>query len=135
MIITYAMIRAKMTQPYARSLTGDAAKVVEEVVNQGIDAHLEACFCPDRGDKYEQVEQGGECALNCIVSPASLPVLLRRLDYMGVNDDDPIKADEATELCTEILEDLGVCVGGEIYQVVSPADEGEEEEEGDGEDG
>jgi hypothetical protein len=62
----------------------DEIQAVIDAVNQGIDAHLEACYCPERGDHYA----GGQrkagtlvlCrTLDCVVSPESLPVLLRRL--------------------------------------------------------
>lgn len=84
--VTYDAVRAAMNgDPFTMSLTDtDEIQAVIDAVNQGIDAHLEACFCPDRGDRYE----GGKrkagklvlChSLDCSVSPASLPVLLRRL--------------------------------------------------------
>ena len=31
----------------------DEIKAVIAAVNEGIDGHLEACYCPDRGDRYE----------------------------------------------------------------------------------
>jgi hypothetical protein len=84
--VTYNAVRSAMHgQPYTMSLTGsDEIRAVVDAVNQGIDSHLEACFCPQRGDSYE----GGKrkagrltlCrTLECVVSPESLPVLLRRL--------------------------------------------------------
>ena len=84
--VTYNAVRSAMDgQPYTMSLTGtDEIRAVVDAVNQGIDSHLEACFCPQRGDSYE----GGRrkagrltlCrTLECVVSPESLPVLLRRL--------------------------------------------------------
>ena len=84
--VTYKAVRSAMDgQPYTMSLTGtDEIRAVVDAVNQGIDSHLEACFCPQRGDSYE----GGKrkagrltlCrTLECVVSPESLPVLLRRL--------------------------------------------------------
>jgi hypothetical protein len=84
--VTYKAVRSAMDgQPYTMSLTGvDEIRAVVDAVNQGIDSHLEACFCPQRGDSYE----GGKrkagrltlCrTLECVVSLESLPVLLRRL--------------------------------------------------------
>lgn len=84
--VTYNAVRSAMDgQPYTMSLTGtDEIRAVIDAVNQGIDSHLEACFCPQRGDSYE----GGKrkagrltlCrTLECVVSLESLPVLLRRL--------------------------------------------------------
>jgi hypothetical protein len=84
--VTYNAVRNAMDgQPYTMSLTGtDEIRAVVDAANQGIDSHLEACFCPQRGDSYE----GGKrkagrltlCrTLECVVSLESLPVLLRRL--------------------------------------------------------
>ena len=84
-------------------------RAVVEAVNQGIDGHLEACFCPDRGDRYE----GGErkagklvlCrSLDCVVSVESLPVLLRRLFDLDTTDD---VADAGMSLGGDILLTLG----------------------------
>ena len=84
--VTYETIRTAMNgDPFTMSLTDqDEINAVIVAVNQGIDSHLEACYCPDRGDRYEG---GGRklgklvlCrTLECSVSPESLPVLLRRL--------------------------------------------------------
>ena len=68
------------TEAYPMRLIPDDADVVMAAVNQGIDAHLEACFVPDRGDSYEWSDTG---RLNCNVSPESLPVLIRRLLESG----------------------------------------------------
>jgi len=84
--VNYKAVRSAMDgQPYTMSLTDtDEIRAVVDAVNQGIDSHLEACFCPQRGDRFE----GGKrtagrltlChTLECVVSPESLPVLLRRL--------------------------------------------------------
>lgn len=84
--VNYEAVRSAMDgQPYTMSLTGeDEIGAVVDAVNQGIDSHLEACFCHQRGDRFE----GGKrmagrftlChTLECVVSPESLPVLLRRL--------------------------------------------------------
>ena len=79
-------------------------------MNQGIDAHLEACFCPDRGDRFD----GGRrkagklilCrTLECLVSPESLPVLLRRLS----DSDD----ESGNRLASDILMVLGINEYGE----------------------
>jgi len=55
-----------------------------DAVNKGIDGHLEACFCPNRGDRYDGGKRkAGKLVLcrtlECSVSIESLPVLLRRL--------------------------------------------------------
>jgi hypothetical protein len=84
--VTYKTIRKAMgKEPFTMSLTdSDEIHAVIEAVNQGIDSHLEACFCPERGDSFN----GGKrmagkfvlCGcLDCSISPESLPTLLRRL--------------------------------------------------------
>ena len=109
--VTYKAIRRAMGgEKYTMSLTDRAeAQAVVEAVNQGIDAHLEACFCPDRGDSYE----GGKrkagklvlCrSLDCTVSPESLPVLLRRLFEPDTTDD---VAEAGMTLAGDILMTLG----------------------------
>ncbi len=85
-IVSYEAVRTAMSgQPFTMSLTGtDEIKAIIAAVNLGIDAHLEACFCPDRGDRYDGGQRkAGKLVLchtlKCSVSPESLPVLLRRL--------------------------------------------------------
>lgn len=84
--VPYAQVRAAMA---AEGLTHyrmaflcstDDTKAVVKAVNQGIDSHLQACYCPARGDSYEIRPAGimGD-RLYCVVSAESLPVLLRRL--------------------------------------------------------
>ena len=84
--VTYETVRFAMSgEPFTMSLTdSDEVMAVIQAVNEGIDAYLEACYCPSRGDQFE----GGKrragkfvlCrTLECVVSPESLPVLLRRL--------------------------------------------------------
>ena len=85
---------------YSMSLVGDDVKAVIDAVNVGIDAHLTACFCPDRGDSYEAGDRSITATfdtkhwkkgdklqlahtLECSVSTESLPVLLRWLDESG----------------------------------------------------
>ena len=120
--VTYKAVRRAMgRQPYTMSLTDTTEiRAVVEAVNQGIDAHLEACYCPDRGDRYE----GGErkagklvlCrSLDCVVSVESLPVLLRRLFELDTTDD---VVDAAMSLGGDILltlgfDEYGVFVGRE----------------------
>ena len=84
--VDYETVRMAMNgEPFTMSLTDDdEIKAVVAAVNQGIDAHLEACYCPDRGDKYEGGKRkAGKLVLcrtlECAVSPESLPTLLRRL--------------------------------------------------------
>ena len=70
-----AALGAAISEPYSMSLVGDDADVCKECVNEGIDGYLEACFVPERGDSY--TINGHR--LNCVVSPESLVVLIRRL--------------------------------------------------------
>jgi len=91
---------------YAMDLMGIAALAVRDAVNQGIDSHLEACFMPDRGDRYDM--EGGR--LVCEVSAESMPVLLRRLQEKGHEDDEMLARD--------ILEDLGVLLESDESAVV-----------------
>jgi hypothetical protein len=80
---------------------------IESAVNQGIDAHLEACFVPgERGDRFEWI--GGR--LECKVSAKSLPVLLRRLQEMA--DAGKLAEDDET-IVSDILGTLGMeCESG-----------------------
>jgi hypothetical protein len=97
--ITYNLIWHAMSgEPYHMSLVGTDAMLVEEAVNQGIDAHLEACFVPDRGDRFEW---NGH-RLECVVSEESLSTLLRRL--FEIEDEDG----EAARLADDILGTLGI---------------------------
>ena len=108
---------------YYMSLTGEAAQCVFDAVNQGIDSHLEACFCPDRGDKYHwDTRKAGKLVicrcLVCSVSPDSLPVLLRRL-----NEADP---EESVRLAADIMGTLEFDVETCGFEIISPVDEPEE---------
>jgi len=74
--VSYTTIRELMKgEPFTMQLNRPDALTVTTAVNQGIDSHLEACFCPDLGDKYEWVLG----KLHCTISEKSLPTLLRRL--------------------------------------------------------
>ena len=74
--VTYDEVRRAMqNRPVRLTLSRSDSETVQKAVNQGIDSHLEACFVPDRGDRYDWVNG----RLACDISPASLPVLLRRL--------------------------------------------------------
>ncbi len=104
--VDYATVRNAMNgEPFPMSLTDDdEIKAVVAAVNQGIDAHLEACFVPDRGDSYEGGKRkAGKLVLcrtlECAISPESLPTLLRRLCESP--------GEEAVRLATDILLVLG----------------------------
>jgi len=103
--ITYEAVRKAMGEkPYTMELvTEDAREVIEAVNRHPIDAHLEACFCPDRGDRYEEIRANGRRRLSCSVSPESLPVLLRRL----------FENDSCSSLGSSILTTLGFDEFGE----------------------
>lgn len=97
------VIEACNDNHFTMSLAGDDASIVMDVVNQGIDAHLEACYLPDKGDAYNMSEGRYITRLECVVSPESLCVLVRRLyEYDNENSHD---------LANEILMSLGVYVG------------------------
>ncbi len=102
---------------YTMSLVGEDIQAVINAVNIGIDAHLTACNCPDRGDSYEgggrsitatsdtKYWKSGDKlqlarTLECNVSAESLPILLRRLDE---SDDEA-----AASLRSGILSTLGI---------------------------
>lgn len=92
------------------------AEVVQLAVNQGIDSHLQACYVPDRGDRYEVQRPGADIAsrvrgscLDCNVSAESLPVLVRRLFEMGEKDSkDGSVADHACSLASSICGTLDI---------------------------
>lgn len=74
--ITYEKIREAMkNSPYKMNLTSKDFTHFAEAVNQGIDSRLQACFSPDRGDKFQQVSNKARIT----ISVESLPVLIRRL--------------------------------------------------------
>lgn len=126
--ITYGMIREKMQgKPYPMTLREGDAKIVKAAVNQGIDPFLEACFCPERGDRYDwgpddpnsKVQIYG---LHCLVSMESMPVLLRRLTELPWDDDDDDDS-RPEDLATTILATLGFEVDTGCYEIIAPVDE------------
>jgi hypothetical protein len=96
--IDYDLIRQAMTEAYTMSLVGNDAALIEQAVNIGIDGCLEACFVPDRGDRFEW--RGHR--LECVVSVESLPTLLRRL--YEIEDEEG----EAAMLADAMLSTLGI---------------------------
>ena len=103
---------AAMTDPFTMSLTDtDEIRAVVNAVNQGIDSCLEACFCPDRGDRYDGgTRKAGKLVLcgtlECSVSKESLPILLRRL----FDSDD----EAGPRLASDVLTVLGINEYGEL---------------------
>ena len=111
--VDYKTVRQAMAnEPFTMSLTdSDEIKAVIAAVNEGIDAHLEACYCPDRGDRYEGGKRrAGKLVLcrtlECVVSVESLPVLLRRLSESDLSD--PEVEAEGNRLASDILMVLGI---------------------------
>jgi len=102
---------------YSMSLVGDEIEAVINAVNVGIDAHLTACNCSERGDSYKHGDRSITAksdtkhwktgdklrlarTLECQVSAESLPVLLRRLHDEG--------SDAAWSLRSAILSTLAI---------------------------
>ena len=110
--------RAMANEPFTMSLTdADEIRAVIEAVNEGIDGHLEACFCPARGDRYEGGKRrAGKLVLcqtlECVVSVESLPTLLRRLCESDLGD--PEVEAEGNRLAADVLMVLGVNEYGEF---------------------
>jgi hypothetical protein len=112
--VDYETIRKAMgNEPFTMSLTDqDEIRAVIEAVNEGIDGHLEACFCPSRGDQYEGGKRrAGKLVLcrtlECVVSFESLPVLLRRLCESELGGDPEIQS-AGNQLASDILLCLGI---------------------------
>ena len=94
---------------YTMSLVGEDRQTVIAAVNQGIDAHLEACFVPARGDRFRWRTPAGIRGrisgprLECNVSPASLPVLIRRLMESGEDGAESLAASICQTLEIELI--------------------------------
>lgn len=84
-----ALKAAAPKKGYSMSLVDKDRHAVIAAVNQGIDSRLEACFVPDRGDRFEVKTPAGVAGrvsgprLECRVSAESLPTLVRRLMESG----------------------------------------------------
>ena len=118
--VAYDTIRTAMGgEPFTMSLTDeDEIRAVIAAVNEGIDSHLEACSCPDRGDRYEGGKRrAGKLVLcrtlECVVSPESLPVLIRRLCESDLGGDVEVQA-EGNRLASDILMCLGINEYGKL---------------------
>ena len=96
-----AIIAAVPPRGYPMSLVGEDGEKVIAAVNQGIDAHLEACFVPDRGDQFRLMAAEGVqgkipgTRLEGSLSPESLATLVRRLMESG----DPAAESLASSIC------------------------------------
>ena len=103
-----AIGKAAPKRGYHMSLVADDRHRVIAAVNQGIDAYLEACFVPGRGDSFRlETPQGirGKLSgprLECKVSPKSLPVLVRRL----MESDDGGAESLASDICQTLTIEL-----------------------------
>ncbi len=111
--VDYQTVRQAMAgEPFTMSLTEpDEIKAIIAAVNQGIDAHLEACYCPDRGDQYDGGKRkAGKLVLcrtlECTISPESLPTLLRRLCDSDLGDAETESS--GMRLAGDILMVLGI---------------------------
>lgn len=105
---------------YPMKLGKSDASVLIPILNQGIDAHLEACTIEGK-DKYEQ--KGHK--LHCEVSPESMPVLLRRLTEAGTEEADSLARAILTGLEIE-LDDGGFTI---VKERVKNTDFPEDEED------
>lgn len=94
-------------RPYPMELVGEDAEVIREVVNQGIDSHLEAIFGTFEW-KPRKLESGAVLAvpLCCELEPDSMLVLLRRLEEYDSDDEE--RQDAAMSLRSSILETLEI---------------------------
>ena len=102
-VVTYDAVRKAMDgEPFTMGIANkDEIQAITKAVNQGIDAHLEACFLEGK-DSYELLGR----KLECSISPNSLPVLLRRLSEDG--------SGAAINLISSILATLGFNEAGEL---------------------
>jgi hypothetical protein len=115
--VTYKAVQKAMNgELFTMNLTdSDEIQAIIAAVNQGIDSHLEACYCPDRGDRYDggtrKVGKLVLCrTLECVISSESLPVLLRRLSDL----DDEAGPRLASDILTALgFNDCGKFVGRE----------------------
>lgn len=118
--VSYETVRKAMNgEPFPMSLTdtGEIHAVIA-AVNEGIDGHLEACYCPQRGDRYEggkrKVGKLALCrTLECCVSVESLPTLLRCLCELDLGGDTEVDS-AGMRLASDILLVLGINEYGEI---------------------
>jgi len=94
---------------YHMSLVAEDHQTVIAAVNQGIDAYLEACYVPGRGDSFRlQTPPGirGRISgprLACLVSVKSLPVLIRRLMESGDEQAESLASNMCQTLEIELI--------------------------------
>jgi hypothetical protein len=116
--VTYETVRKAMGgEPFTMNLTdSDEIRAMITAVNEGIDSHLEACFCPGRGDRYKHgMRTAGRLVLcrtlECTISSKSLPVLLRRLCESELDGEANVQS-AGTRLASDILTGLGIDESG-----------------------
>ena len=95
------ILKALGTERYTISLVAEDAQVMQRVVNQGIDSHLEAIT--GSSFNWNKREMSGVTALDCDCSPKDMLVILRRL-----LEDDSDFAEHATNLRSSILTTIGI---------------------------
>jgi hypothetical protein len=120
--ITYTEVQEAHPEPYEMEMHGNDAVVLAQAILVGIDSHLEACFVEERGDQCLSQQVAHIATLNeqkviapfctrpnflkLVISPKSLPVLLRRLLEMDFGDTD--LRDTARSLAEDILSAIGL---------------------------
>ena len=111
--VDYDTVRQALAgEPFTMSLTEeDEIRAVIAAVSEGIDGHLEACYCPSRGDRYDGGKRKGGTyllcrSLECTISPESLPTLLRRLCESDFGNSETESA--GMRLASDILMVLGI---------------------------
>jgi len=108
-----AIAKAAPKAGYHMSLVAENRQKVIAAVNQGIDAYLEACYVPARGDSFRlQTPPGirGRISgprLECLISVRSLPVLIRRLMESGDEQAESLASSMCQTLEIELMYPLG----------------------------
>jgi hypothetical protein len=95
-IVPKAAILARVKDPYCITASAGDSKIIQTVVNQGIDAYLEGFT------KSTFEWEGGR--LVCRISPEEMPTFLRRLWELVENEED----ESAESLYNDILTSLNI---------------------------
>lgn len=69
------ILKAMNGENFRLNLSSSDSESVYLALKTGIDSHLEACYVPSRGDRFEW----SKGRLSGEISPESMPTLLRRL--------------------------------------------------------
>jgi len=108
------VIEKTFTEPYPMELVGADRDLMFEMVNQGIDAHLEAFTESQFDDRYDPKDIRFRISgprLFCTIGPKDMPVLLRRLKEAYERDPeepDPNENHPALSLRQAILSTMGI---------------------------